>query len=212
MHDGATVVVADLEPPQPDQPYMYELVDVTRVQSMKSLAGAVANKFGTVDILVNCAGVVHEASLLSTQPEHWQRILDINLTGTFNACRAFLPGMVEARYGRIINFASQLAISGADGYSAYAAAKAGVIAMTKSLAREVSSLGINANCVAPGPIDTPMLSRSALGWTPSREASLPIGRVGRPDEVAGTVSMLASERDGALYVGQVLSPNCGDII
>ncbi|HEX5595443.1 MAG TPA: SDR family NAD(P)-dependent oxidoreductase [Micromonosporaceae bacterium] len=186
--------------------------DVADPTEVRQLVGSAQAQLGKIDILVNCAGVVHDEAVHGTTIEDWRRVLDINLTSVFLMCRAVVPAMTEAGYGRIINIASQLALTGASGHTAYAAAKAGVIAFTKSLAREVSPSGVTANCVAPGPIDTPMLKRDGTGWTEERIRRLPTRRIGQAREVAGSVALLASEADGALYTGQTLSPNSGDVM
>jgi 3-oxoacyl-[acyl-carrier protein] reductase len=188
------------------------VADVTDPESVAALISDARGHLGFIDILVNCAGIVHDEPVSSMDPQAWNRVLDTNLTSVFLMCREVVPDMTNAGYGRIINVASQLALNGAIDHSAYAASKAGVIAFTKSLGREVSPWGVTANCVAPGPIDTPMLKRDGLGWTAERIEGLPIRRIGQPSEVAGTVAFLASERDGALYTGQVLGPNSGDVM
>lgn len=186
--------------------------DTADAADVERLIAAARRDHGRIDALVNCAGIVHVSSVEETTAADWGRVLDANLTGVFLTCRAVLPIMLEARAGRIVNFASQLAYSGAAEYSAYAASKAAVIAFTKSLAREVSARGVTANCVAPGPIATPMLEPSAHVWTPERVATLPLGRIGLPEEVAGAVALLLHERDGALFTGQTLGPNSGDVM
>jgi 3-oxoacyl-[acyl-carrier protein] reductase len=188
------------------------LADVADADSVAGLFGAAQARLGRIDILVNCAGIVFDEPVASTSLSDWCRVIDSNLTSIFLTCRQVIPLMTDAGYGRIVNVSSQLAISGASDHAAYAAAKAGVIALTKSIAKEVSPLGINANCVAPGPIDTSMLKRDGSGWTSQRVAQLPIRRVGEPHEVAGSVALLASEVDGALFTGQVLGPNSGDVM
>jgi 3-oxoacyl-[acyl-carrier protein] reductase len=188
------------------------LADMADADSVIALVGEAHARLGRIDILVNCAGVIFDEPITRTSLGDWSRVMDTNLTGVFLTCRQVIPLMTEAGYGRIVNVSSQLAISGASDHTAYAAAKAGVIALTKSIAREVSPLGVTANCVAPGPIDTPMLKRDGSGWTSERIAKLPIGRIGEPHEVAGSVAFLASEVDGALFTGQVLGPNSGDVM
>ena len=186
--------------------------DVTDAGAVASLVAAASAHLGGIDILVNCAGYVHEAPVHQMTIETWDLVLTSNLTSVFLMCREVVPGMTSVGYGRIINFASQLGLSGASEHSAYSAAKAGIIGFTKSLAREVSPLGVTANCIAPGPVDTPMLKREGSGWTKERVSRLPIPRIGEPREVAGTVVLLASEIDGAMYTGQTIGPNCGDVM
>lgn len=186
---------------------------VTDPAAVTELVDRAISQFGGVDILVNCAGILHSESVRELRLGDWNRVLEANLTSVFLTSQAVLPTMMDAGYGRIINVASQLALVGAPGHSAYAASKAGMIAFTKSLAREVSPLGITANCIAPGPIDTRMLNPGGeVSWTSERINQLPLRRIGRPEEVAGTVVLLASEVDGALYTGQTLGPNSGDVM
>lgn len=186
--------------------------DMTDEDSVERLFEDAHARLGRIDILVNCAGIVFDCPTATTDLISWSRVLDTNLTSVFFTCRAVIPAMLDAGYGRIVNVSSQLAISGAAGHGAYAAAKAGVIALTKSIAREVSPLGVTANCVAPGPVNTPMLRHDGSGWTSERIERLPLRRVGEPHEIAGSVALLVSEVDGALYTGQVLGPNCGDVM
>jgi 3-oxoacyl-[acyl-carrier protein] reductase len=142
----------------------------------------------------------------------WQETLSVDLTSVFLLNRAVLPGMLDQGGGRIVNVASQLGIKGGESLAHYAAAKAGVIAMTKSLALEVSSRGVLVNAIAPGPIETPMLDGIDDEWKQGKRAELPLGRFGTADEVAPTAVLLASDPGGNLFVGQVLGPNSGDVM
>jgi 3-oxoacyl-[acyl-carrier protein] reductase len=123
-----------------------------------------------------------------------------------------VPGMIARGEGRVINFASQLAIKGGVSLAHYSAAKAGVIGLTKSLALEVASRGVLVNAIAPGPIATPMVDGISEEWKKAKRAELPLGRFGRPEEVAPTAVLLASSPGGDLYVGQTLGPNAGDVM
>lgn len=184
--------------------------DVADPKQVREVVQAAQEELGDIDILVNCAGIVHDEPVQEMSLEAWDRVIRTNLTSVFLMCRAVVPGMCGRGYGRVINFTSQLAAKGAAGHSAYAASKAGVVAFTKALAHEVSPVGVTANCVGPGPIDTPMLNKDGNAWTDERVKQLPMRRIGDPREVAGTVVLLASEVDGALYTGQTLGPNSGD--
>jgi 3-oxoacyl-[acyl-carrier protein] reductase len=144
--------------------------------------------------------------------EQWQETLDIDLTGIFLTCRAVVPQMVQRGEGRVINIASQLGIKGGRGLTHYSAAKAGVIGLTKSLALEVAEHGVLVNAIAPGPIHTPMVEGITEEWKEAKQAELPLGRFGTPDEVAPTAVLLASSPGGNLYVGQTLGPNSGDVM
>lgn len=167
---------------------------------------------GQIDILVNSHGKLTESHIIDMPLSMWNETLEIDLTSLFTLCRAVLPGMLERRSGRIINVASQLALKGGIGMAHYAAAKAGVIAMTKSLALEVSSQGVLVNAVAPGPIQTALLAGISEDWKAVKSKELPLGRFGTVDEVAPTVVLLASDPGGNLYVGQTLGPNSGDVM
>jgi 3-oxoacyl-[acyl-carrier protein] reductase len=182
-----------------------EAAIVAGVQDASTLVGG-------IDILVNSHGMLTESALVDMSLEQWSETMAVDLTSVFLLCRAVLPGMLERRFGRIINVASQLAIKGGVGMSHYAAAKAGVIALTKSLALEVAPHGVLVNAVAPGPIETALLDQISDDWKSAKRAELPLGRFGTPDEVAPTVVLLASEPGGNLYVGQTLGPNSGDVM
>ncbi len=142
----------------------------------------------------------------------WRRTIDIDLTGMFLMCRAAVPAMVAAGEGRIVNIASQLGIKGGVGLAHYAAAKAGTIALTKSLALEVSQHNVLVNAIAPGPIETSLVDGITEDWKVAKRAELPLGRFGLPREVAPTAVLLASDPGGNLYVGQTLGPNSGDVM
>jgi 3-oxoacyl-[acyl-carrier protein] reductase len=186
--------------------------DVTDEASIVAGVQDASALVGGIDILVNSHGMLTESSLVDMSLEQWSETMAVDLTSVFLLCRAVLPGMLERRFGRIINVASQLAIKGGVGMSHYAAAKAGVIALTKSLALEVAPHGVLVNAVAPGPIETALLDQISDDWKSAKRAELPLGRFGTPDEVAPTVVLLASEPGGNLYVGQTLGPNSGDVM
>jgi 3-oxoacyl-[acyl-carrier protein] reductase len=142
----------------------------------------------------------------------WQQTIDVDLTGVFLMCRAVVPGMVGRGFGRVVNIASQLALKGGTSLSHYSAAKAGVIGLTKSLALEVAGNGVLVNAIAPGPIETPLVEGISADWKTAKQAELPLGRFGKPEEVAPTAVLLASSPGGDLYVGQTLGPNSGDVM
>jgi 3-oxoacyl-[acyl-carrier protein] reductase len=217
---GASVVVGDRTPvpaPRPALPGGPAVVgaialDVTDEGSVAAAVAAATELVGPLDILVNSAGILTESPLAEMSLGTWSETLAVDLTGVFLCCRAVLPGMLARGSGRIINIASQLGIKGGIGLAHYAAAKAGVIALTKSLALEVSSRGVLVNAIAPGPIDTPMVEGITEDWKRAKRAELPLGRFGRPEEVAPTAVLLASDPGGNLYVGQTLGPNSGDVM
>jgi 3-oxoacyl-[acyl-carrier protein] reductase len=141
----------------------------------------------------------------------FDRMIAVHLRGCFICCRRAIGSMVEAGSGAIINIASQLGQVGGVELSHYSAAKAGIIGLTKSLAREVSSKGVRVNAVAPGPIGTDLVMALSEGWRKAKAAELPLGYFGVPEDVAATVAFLASE-DAKIYVGQTLGPNSGDVM
>ena len=143
--------------------------------------------------------------------EHWDRMIAVHLRGTFLMAHAVWPGMLERGFGRIINFASQVAYKGMAGLSHYCAAKAGIIGLTRALALEGARHGVTVNAIAPGPTDTDILLGMPPDWRAQKMAELPIGRFARPEEIAPTALLLASD-DGAFYLGQTLSPNGGDVM
>ncbi|HEX4361713.1 MAG TPA: SDR family oxidoreductase [Pseudonocardia sp.] len=223
---GASVVIGDRTPVGPGggpaagrpaaagEPGVVGAVtlDVTDEASVAAAVAAAAELVGPLDILVNSAGILTESPLAEMSLDTWSQTLAVDLTGVFLCCRAVLPGMLARGSGRIINIASQLGIKGGTGLAHYAAAKAGVIALTKSLALEVSARGVLVNAIAPGPIDTPMVEGITEDWKRAKRAELPLGRFGRPEEVAPTAVLLASDPGGNLYVGQTLGPNSGDVM
>ena len=188
-------------------------VDVTDRAAIDAGVGLTQAELGTPTVLVNNAGIDGFAPFLKIDEEAWNRILDVNLTGTFRCCQAVIPGMIDAGWGRIVNISSSSAQGGQQLMSHYVASKAGMIGLTKSLPLEFGPRGITVNTIPPGFIDTPMLRRSAdkgrLGNTVDHHASLtPVRRVGRPEDIAAMCSFLV--RDEASYVtGQVLGVNGG---
>ncbi|HTF50031.1 MAG TPA: SDR family oxidoreductase [Pseudonocardia sp.] len=211
---GAAVVVADRAAVDPAEVGAVGAVrvDVTDEGSVREAVAGAVEMVGRVDILVNSAGILTESPLVKMELATWAETLAVDLTGVFLCCREVLPGMLERGWGRIINIASQLGIKGGHGLAHYAAAKAGVIGLTKSLALEVSARGVLVNAIAPGPIDTPMVEGITEEWKTAKRAELPLGRFGRPEEVAPTAVLLASDPGGNLYVGQTLGPNSGDVM
>ena len=185
--------------------------DVSNEDDVRHMVAAAEAAFGPVTHLVNNAGYVHQARFIDLTPADFDRMIAVHLRGTFLCTRAVLPAMLARRSGVIVNIASQLGQIGGIELSHYAAAKAGIIGMTKSLAREVSAQGVRVNAVAPGPINTPLVRNLSEDWQRTKAAELPLGRFGEPEEVAATVAFLCSPA-AALFVGQTLGPNSGDVM
>ncbi len=187
-------------------------VDVADEHSVARAFAAAREDLGQVDVLVNSAGLLTESPLQDMSLDQWNETLAVDLTGVFLCCREVVAEMRERKWGRIINIASQLGIKGGTGLSHYSAAKAGVIGMTKSLALEVSGDNVLVNCIAPGPIETPLVDGISEEWKAAKRKELPLGRFGTPEEVAPTALLLASDPGGNLFVGQTLGPNSGDVM
>lgn len=184
-------------------------LNVTDQGSIDAALDAIAEQHGALpSILVNNAGITRDNLLMRMKDEEWEAILDTNLSSVFRLSKACLRAMTKARRGRIINVSSVVGVSGNAGQTNYAAAKAGMIGFTKSLAREVGPRGITVNAVAPGFIDTDMTRELSETQRGSLLASIPLGRLGTPEEIAAAVAYLASP--GAAYVtGQTIHINGG---
>ena len=182
--------------------------DVSDAAAVQRMAEAV----GAVDVLVNNAGIIQEKPFLETTEADWDRMLAVDLKAVFLVCRAFIPGMLSKGQGAIVNIASDLGILGRERYAPYCAAKAGVIGLTKSLAREFAPQHIRANAVAPGPVATAMVSLEHMSaeWV-EKELAIPQHRLGAPEEIADSVLFLASDLS-RFYTGQVLGPNGGSVM
>jgi 3-oxoacyl-[acyl-carrier protein] reductase len=182
-----------------------DVSDAAAVQRMAETVGA-------VDVLVNNAGIIQEKAFLETTEADWDRMLGVDLKAVFLVCRAFIPGMLSKGQGSIVNIASDLGILGRERYAPYCAAKAGVIGLTKSLAREFAPQHIRVNAIAPGPVGTAMVSLDHMSaeWV-EKELAIPQHRLGAPEDIAATALFLASELSG-FYTGQVLGPNGGSVM
>jgi len=220
--EGAHVAVADILQEREAAPVLarverlgrrglYVRTDVSREGEVRGIVSEVIEAFGRIDVLVNNAGVLSRSPLEQMPAEEWDRVLAINLRGTFLCCRFALPHMLKRGQGKIVNVASQLGQVGAPGLAHYSASKGGVIAFTKALAREVAARGVLVNAVAPGPISTGIMPPESEEHEEAFKAALPIRRFGAIEEVAPTVVFLASD-EASYYVGQTLGPNGGDVM
>jgi 3-oxoacyl-[acyl-carrier protein] reductase len=189
-------------------PGIGKVLNVRDTAQMDAFVGEVAKEVGDIAILVNNAGVTKDNLALRMKDADWDEVMDTNLKAVFRLSRAVMRGMMKARWGRIINITSVVGASGNAGQANYAAAKAGVVGMTKSLARELGSRGITVNCVAPGFIDTDMTRALSEEQRDALLAQIPLGRLGAAADVAAAVAYLASPAAG--YVtGTVLHVNGG---
>jgi 3-oxoacyl-[acyl-carrier protein] reductase len=185
--------------------------DVSDPGSVQAMVEAAREAFGPPEILVNNAGFLQQKRFVDLTVEDFDRMIAVHLRGTFLCTSAVLPDMLSVGRGIVINVASQLGQIGGVDLCHYSAAKAGIIGLTRALAREVSKGGVRVNAVAPGPINTELVLGLSEEWRNNKSAELPLGRFGEPHEVADTVAFLASD-GAALYVGQTLGPNSGDVM
>lgn len=185
--------------------YGWSVVDFDACQAG---VAEVAEEVGPVDILVNNAGITRDAMLHKMSPAQWREVIDTDLTGCFNMCRAVVPGMRERGFGRIVNISSVNGQTGQFGQTNYAAAKAGILGFTKSLALESAARGITVNAIAPGYTDTAMVAAVPPDILKKIVAKMPVGRLGRPAEIARTVLFLVAD-DAAFITGATFSINGG---
>jgi 2-hydroxycyclohexanecarboxyl-CoA dehydrogenase len=190
-------------------------VDVTDRPAVDAAFAAVRSALGPTEILVTSAGLVAFDPFGQITAQRWQRVIEVNLTGTFHCCQAAVPDMVAGRWGRIVTIASSSAQRGSPGMAHYAAAKGGVIALTKSLAREYAAYGVTSNTIPPSGIETPMQHQSqAEGNLPANDVmarAIPLGHLGTPDDIAAAATFLASE-DAGFITGQVVGVNGGSVL
>jgi len=217
--NGASVVVAELaeygeqtaiELRASGAEAIYASVDVSDSESVRTMVKQVRDRYGRIDILVNNAGIRPTCPFLTMSRYDWERVLAVNLTGTFNCCAAIGPLMVERGWGRIVNISSLAAQRGSTGgHSHYAAAKAGVVGFSKSLARELAPHGVTVNVVTPGWIDTEGWEGQLDGRREEYASKVPLGRLGQPEDVAYAVAFLVSEQ--ASYLTGITLPVNGGL-
>jgi len=182
--------------------------DLSQKDSVEKLVAAVKAKLGEIDILINNAGLMTDASIIDMSDELWDQAININLTAAFKLIRACAPSMVAKKWGRIINISSQVALVGSANHAHYAAAKAGLLGLTYSAAKEYGASGVTVNAVLPGRIETNMIAQRSIGRLDEWLSQTPLNRLGRADEVAGMINFLASEM--ASYVtGASINVNGG---
>lgn len=182
-------------------------LDVSHRERVDHVVGEVLSRYGRIDVLVNNAGVNVLGPLSAIGPEDWARVLDVDLTGAYNTIRAILPGMRQQRSGAIINVASIAAFTGVAGSAPYAAAKAGLLALTRTVAAEAGPDGVRCNAVAPGVIRTKFVEKY-LDRMEKQAEGTPLGRLGKPEEVAAVIAFLASE-EASFITGEVITVSGG---
>jgi 3-oxoacyl-[acyl-carrier protein] reductase len=185
--------------------------DVAEPASVTALVEEVEKSFGSVDILVNNAGLTRDNILFRLKDDDWDTVLDANLRGAFVAIRAASRGMIKRRWGRVINMASVVGIIGNKGQANYAASKAGLIGLTKSVARELASRNVLANAIAPGFIETDMTAAMTSGARTALTGQIPLERLGTGQDIAATVAFLASDHAGYI-TGQVFVVDGGMVM
>ncbi len=184
------------------------VLDVTDPASIEAVVKAINDDFGAVTILVNNAGITRDMLMMRMKDEDWEVVIQTNLTSIFRVSRACMRGMMKARRGRIVNIGSVVGSTGNPGQVNYAAAKAGILGLTKSMARELGSRGITVNTVAPGFIDTDMTRELSDEQREALTGQIPLGRLGQPEDIAHAVAFLASDEAGYI-TGETLHVNGG---
>ena len=182
--------------------------DLSQKGSAENLVSQVKQKLGDIDILINNAGVMSDASIIQMSDSLWDEAININLTAAFKLIRACAPSMVSKKWGRVINISSQVALTGSANHAHYATAKAGLLGLTYSAAKEYGASGVTVNAVLPGRIETKMIADRSIGRLDEWLSQTPLNRLGRPEEVASMINFLASEQ--ASYVtGAAINVNGG---
>lgn len=218
---GFNIVINDLELPDEGAEAMKEIkkggreaifikADISKYEEVEKMVKEAVEKLGRVDVLVNNAGINIDRLLVNMTPEQWQKVIDVDLTGTYNCTKAVLPHMMQQGGGRIVNVSSMSALDGAMGQANYAAAKGGVVSFTKTVAMEHAQYNILCNAIAPGCIKTRMTDAMPPGMLRERVAQIPLGRRGEPEEVAKLVAFLVTE--GNYITGQLINISAGEYV
>ena len=182
--------------------------DLSKSEGIDELANSAQEKMGQIDILINNAGITRDNLFMRMSEEDWNEVINVNLNSIFKLTKQLIKGMIKRRYGRIINITSVIGVAGGAGQSNYSASKAGIIAMSKSLAQEVGSRSVTVNSIAPGFIETNMTAELSDDRKEEILHSISVGRLGKPDDIAGAVCFLASDK--ASYItGQTIHINGG---
>jgi 3-oxoacyl-[acyl-carrier protein] reductase len=223
-HDGARVMMNDINEASlrsvrdhlissgiSAEDIAYHVGDVSLETDMKMLFAGTIDTFGDFSLVVNNAGILQQKAFVDLNYQDWDKMIAVHLRGCFLGCHFAVPHMLKRGGGIIINTASQLGQIGAADLTHYATAKAAIIGLTKSLAREFGQSGIRINAIAPGPINTDLVLGLSKEWRDAKAAQLPLGHFGEPSDVAASVAFLASD-DARIYVGQTLGPNSGDVM
>jgi len=215
---GANVVIADVaeemakstaeEISRKGSEAVSIVVDVSSLSSVEEMVKKTLDKFGRIDILINNAGITRDALVMRMKEEDWDLVLDINLKGAFNCIKIVSPIMMKQRFGKIVNIASIVGINGNAGQANYSASKGGLIALTKTCAKELASRQINVNAVAPGFIQTSMTERLSVEVREKLSFQIPLGKIGNPDDVANAVLFLVSEKSSYI-TGEVIKVDGG---
>ncbi len=218
---GFNIVINDLELPDEGAEAINEIkkggreaifikADISKYEEVEKMVKDAVGKFGRMDVLVNNAGINIDRLLINMTPEQWQKVIDVDLTGTYNCTKAVLPHMMQQGGGRIVNVSSMSALDGTMGQANYAAAKGGVVSFTKTVAMEYAQYNILCNAIAPGCIKTRMTDAMPPGMLRERVSQIPLGRRGEPEEVAKLVAFLVTE--GSYITGQLINISAGEYV